>query len=89
MSKFELNNGSGFIFKNDRKQSENHPDYRGTIKTPEGDEFDISLWVKSNSKGSYFSVAVNPPYVPEEKEQQAPPKSAPKADYKKNDDLPF
>lgn len=58
---YELKNGQGNIFKNN-KASENHPDYRGTIKTPEGKEYDLALWVKEGQKGKYFSVSVQEPY---------------------------
>ena len=54
---------SGTIFKNDKKTSENQPDYRGKINV-EGKEWEISLWVKEGQKaGNYFSAAIKEPWV--------------------------
>lgn len=67
----ELQNGSGFIFKNVKKDSTNpndkKPDYVGNIKTANGEEQEISLWVKSGTNGKYFSVSVRDPFKPSAK----------------------
>lgn len=61
---FELKNGQGSIFKNDKKTEEKHPDYRGKIKDQFGNDWDLSLWVKTSEKGvKYFSVSCQTPYV--------------------------
>jgi len=60
---YETKPGQGVIFKNENKQSSNHPDYNGKIKTPEGREYDLSMWVKDGKKGKFFSVSVKEPYV--------------------------
>ena len=80
----ETKNNSGAIFKNDKKQKETHPDYRGKINV-EGKEFEIALWLKESAKGmKYFSVAISEPYTPEQPAQreQAPINT-------NDDDLPF
>lgn len=56
--------GTGAIFKNERKESENHPDYRGVIISPNGEEMQVALWLKTaqTTGKKYFSVAVSTPY---------------------------
>jgi len=49
--------GSGSLFKNDRKTTENHPDYTGTIMV-NGREHYLSAWVKEGKKGKFFSVSI-------------------------------
>lgn len=52
----------GAIFKNDSKQKETHPDYRGKINWG-GTEIEVSMWVKKSKEGkSYFSVSLQEPY---------------------------
>ena len=40
------NNNKGVLFKNDRKEKENHPDYRGNIEV-DGKEYYIKGWKKT------------------------------------------
>lgn len=61
MSTFD-NTNRGAIFKNNKKEKETHPDYRGTINV-DGVEKEISLWVKTSQKGEqFFSVSISEPY---------------------------
>lgn len=54
------NVNTGALFKNDRKQSERHPDYRGSINVG-GQEFWISSWLKTSKSGTKFmSLSVSP-----------------------------
>lgn len=77
---------SGAIFKNDKKNADNHPDYRGKINV-EGKTWEISLWVREGQQaGKYFSAAIKEPWVkPDEPVQQANITSVQDED----DDLPF
>lgn len=53
-----MKEGSGSLFKNSRKTSENHPDYQGSIMV-NGREHYLSAWVKESPKvGKFFSVSV-------------------------------
>jgi len=49
--------GSGSLFKNDRKTTENHPDYQGTIMVNNRECY-LSAWVKEGKKGKFFSVSI-------------------------------
>lgn len=60
---YELKNGQGNSFKNANKSSENAPDWRGKIKTPDGKEWEISQWVKQSDKGEWLSIQIKEPYV--------------------------
>lgn len=55
---FKQDDNSGALFKNDRKESEQHPDYTGTA-TVKGEEFWLSAWVKESKDGKkYMSIAL-------------------------------
>jgi hypothetical protein len=59
------NTNSGLLAKNDRKEKDSHPDYRGKINV-EGKDYWLSGWLKVGSEGSklagqkFFSLAVTP-----------------------------
>lgn len=81
MSENKVNTGA--IFKNDKKSSANHPDYRGVVNA-NGKEMEIALWMKESKTGKkYFSVSLSEPY---QKDAQA---SGDKTFKPQDDDLPF
>lgn len=47
---------SGSLFRNDRKEHENHPDYRGDCLIG-GKQYWVSGWIKENSRGKWLSLA--------------------------------
>ena len=49
----------GALFKNDRKQQENHADYQGTINV-DGKDYYLNAWVREGKNGKYFSMNVKP-----------------------------
>ena len=59
MSKEYDNTNRGVLFKNDRKESDNHPDYTGKIDV-DGDEYWLSAWIKTGKKGKFMSLSVKP-----------------------------
>ena len=69
---------SGAIFKNDKKLSANHPDYKGKVNV-NGKEMEVALWVKQGKNGSFMSLSFSEPYI-------APAQNDPVV---ANDDLPF
>ena len=50
----------GALFKNDKKESEKSPDFRGSITIGEGNKLALSAWIKTGEKaGQYLSVAIS------------------------------
>lgn len=86
------NTNSGIMYRNPRKEQDNHPDFAGTINI-DGTEYWLSGWVKQAKEGSklaergiqnFFSLAMKP-------KDEAPKKAAPKKVVKQveQDDIPF
>ncbi len=54
---YEQKDGAGSLFKNDKKEAEQHPDYRGSIKVA-GVEYWLSAWIKQSKGGKkYMSLS--------------------------------
>lgn len=65
------NNLRGALFKNEKKQKETHPDYRGSI-TIGGVEYWLDAWIKEPKEGGkkFMSLSAKPKNaqaVPQEK----------------------
>jgi hypothetical protein len=69
------NTNSGMLARNDKKETEKHPDFKGSINV-DGVEYWLSAWVKEGKEGGkmegrkFFSLSVSP-------KEQAAPKAAP------------
>lgn len=52
---------SGALFKNDKGDNANRPDYKGTYTDGQGNQFWVSAWVKDSAKGQkYMSLSMQP-----------------------------
>ena len=53
-------NNSGALFRNDKRETEKHPEYTGKI-TIEGVEYYLSAWVNEMRNGQkYFAIKATP-----------------------------
>ena len=77
------NTNRGVLFRNDKRETDNHPEYTGKIDV-NGTEYRLAAWVKESSKDGkkFFSLAVS------EFQKKAEPETAPETeDF--DDDIPF
>jgi hypothetical protein len=85
------NNSRGVLFKNDRKEKETHPDYKGSYTDANGAEFWLSAWIKKDKNGNAFmSLSTTAKDEAHNKGmQQARQAMAPQPQEPFSDDIPF
>lgn len=79
----------GALFKNDRKESDNHPDYKGKINI-EGVDYWLSAWIKTDKNGAKY-MSLSPQRKDQGQQQQKPQQQqrAPAGAGSFDDDIPF
>lgn len=56
---FELKQDQATLFKNEKKEKPNHPDYTGQINQ-NGKVRKLAAWIKESKKGTkYFSISIS------------------------------
>lgn len=86
---FAPRDGDGALFRNERKESEQHPDYNGNLRL-NGQDYWVSGWLKSSKAGKkYMSLSVRPKMAQEHRgaPRNPPPQTSPADD--PSDDIPF
>ncbi len=76
------NTNRGVLFKNQRKESDKHPDYTGNINV-DGTEFWLSAWIKDGAKGKFMSLSIKP----KDEQQKAPAADKTRAGASRNADM--
>ena len=77
---YETKENSGSLFRNEKKETDNHPDYNGSVKVA-GTDYWLSGWLKQAESGKkYMSLAFKA------KDLQVKKGAAPSADA---DEIPF
>jgi hypothetical protein len=71
---------SGVLFKNDKREKESHPHYKGNIRVG-NQEYWLSAWIKEGKTGKFMGLAVSP------KDEDYKAKSYPKQE--SDDSIPF
>ncbi len=77
----EKRDNGGVLFKNDKKENDRAPDYKGNIMV-NGNEYWLSAWIKEGKTGKFMGLAVSP------KDAQ-PPASKPMPKNLEDDSIPF
>ena len=86
---YEQRDNSGSLFKNDRKEKENHPDYKGGCMVG-GVEMWMSAWLKTGANGTKFmSFSFQPKEQGQAPARQTLPRQTPQAEPMLDDNLPF
>jgi hypothetical protein len=82
---YEQKVNSGSLFKNERKEQDNHADYQGSLNV-EGVEYWLNAYVKTSGAGKkYFSIGIKPKQRQTQERQTNHPSTI--ADM--SDDIPF
>lgn len=84
MSQQYDNTNRGIISKNKRKESDRHPDIKGSINI-EGVEYWLDGWQKTGSQGPFYSLSAKR----KEARQDAPAASTSASYANLDDDIPF
>lgn len=58
---YEMRPGTFSIFPNDKKTKDTQPDWKGSIKLPNGEEFWFDAWNKQGTKGGFISGKIGNP----------------------------
>ena len=83
MSQYDDTN-RGALFKNTKKETERHPDYKGSVNV-EGVEYWLSSWLKVSKSGEkYMSLQLEAKDAP-----KAAAKPAPRQSRDEDSDIPF
>lgn len=80
------------IFKNNKKEKDTHPDFKGQqLEVPGAGTFDVALWERKDRNGNtFFGLKLSEPFVPNQQQQGTPaPQAAPTQQQGVEDDLPF
>jgi hypothetical protein len=76
---FEQRELSGSLFKNDKKETEKHPNMTGTALI-DGVEYWVSGWTKEGTNGKWISLAFKPKDKQASRQPERQPEKRPERD---------
>lgn len=80
---------TGRLFKNDRKQSANQPDYTGDFTDESGKKWRLAAWLKDGNKGKWMSLKVSEDTRGDERGQMGTDGDAPTGGGALDDEIGF
>jgi hypothetical protein len=87
MMAYEARDNTGSLFKNDRKESDTHPDYKGSALLNGVDHW-LDAWINTDRNGNkYMSLKFKPKEARQNGDAPRQPVAAPYNDLE--DDIPF
>lgn len=86
---YEKKPGDISIFKNDRKEKDTHPDYRGVGLGLNGEKIKVALWLKKDRNGNTFMAGSMQPDTYEGGSASGESSRKPERRYEMDDDVPF
>ena len=75
---------SGVLFRNDKRENEKAPSYKGNI-TVDGKDYWLSAWVKEGKSGKFMGLAVSP----KEEYKPKPSERSKATGFDSDDSMPF
>lgn len=71
---FVINNGEGFLHRNEKRETVKHPEFTGQLVTPDGGKYDVAAYVNESKKSGkkYFKLYIKEPYQAEKKKEAQP-----------------
>lgn len=87
MSNYQPKDNTFTLFRNDKKEKDTHPDYKGSALI-DGEEFWLSAWIKDGKNGKFMSGSLQPKEQRQDAKQASydRQKPAPADDF---DQIPF
>lgn len=80
------NTNSFVLFRNDKGDNPNRPDYTGTITLEDGKEMRLAAWIKEGQRGKFMAGKVSEKQAPRQGQQF---QAAQADDDPFNDNIPF
>ena len=86
MSDYTPKPGTFVLFRNDKKESDNHPDYKGEGADADGNPIWVNAWIKEGKRGKFMSGSIRLKQAPETGHERQQRKAA---EPKDDEDVPF